>query len=107
SALIGSPRMAKRFANVYRFIRAGLSGPPLDAFSGTEDEPGAFRAVSLLLALLTGFPGESVELFRRLLADAPVPRESWPKFVRRIAREAEAAAQADGARQPGAGLPAR
>jgi hypothetical protein len=89
--LIGSPRMAKRFANVYRFIRAALTGPELDEFTGTTERPGEFRAVSLLLALLTGFPGESVELFRRLLSDAPVADEGWMKFVRRIADEARAA----------------
>jgi hypothetical protein len=85
--LIGSPRMAKRFANVYRFIRAGLSGAELDAFRGTATEPGTFRAVSLLLALLTGFPGETVELFRRLLSDPPDLAEQWPAFVRRVASE--------------------
>ncbi|HYR07474.1 MAG TPA: P-loop NTPase fold protein [Longimicrobium sp.] len=89
--LIGSPRMAKRFANVYRFIRAALAGPSLDEFTGTAERPGEFRTVSLLLALLTGFPGESVELFRRLLADDPVAGEDWMTFVRRIADEARAA----------------
>lgn len=101
--LIGSPRMAKRFANVYRFIRAALSGPALAEFTGTHEQPGTFRAVSLLLALLTGFPGEAVELFRRLLAGDPTPDEDWPAFVRRVAAEAPGAAEP--ARIPG--LPAR
>jgi len=92
--LIGSPRMAKRFANVYRFIRAALSGEALHKFTGTAEKPGDFRAVSLLLALLTGFPGEAVELFRRLVSDDPRPGEDWPTFVRRIAAAAPKAAAA-------------
>jgi hypothetical protein len=104
--LIGSPRMAKRFANVYRFIRASLSGARLDGFSGTAEKPGEFRAAGLLLALLTGFPGEAVELFRRLLGDVPVAGEAWPAFVRRIARELAAEqrrADAAAAKKPPAG----
>jgi len=103
SPLIGSPRMAKRFANVYRFIRAALSGPALERFSGTAAQPGEFRAVGLLLALLTGYPGEAVELFRRLLADAPAAGEGWPEFARRVVTEAAE----PGGSPPSSGLPAR
>lgn len=101
--LIGSPRMAKRFANVYRFIRASLSGPELEEFSGTAQQPGEFRAVSLLLALLTGFPGEAVELFRRLLSESPDQKEGWPDFVRRVAKDPAATHPA----APEGALPAR
>jgi hypothetical protein len=92
--LIGSPRMAKRYANVYRFIRAALSGSELEQFTGTREQPGKFRTVSLLLAVLTGFPGESVEIFRHLLADDIEPGEEWMGFVNRMAAEAVAAAPA-------------
>jgi hypothetical protein len=101
--LIGSPRMAKRFANVYRFIRASLAGPALEKFSGTDQQPGEFRAVGLLLALLTGFPGEAVELFRRLLADPAAANQGWPDFVRRVAGDPAASHPA----ADGGTLPAR
>ncbi|HEU4560772.1 MAG TPA: P-loop NTPase fold protein [Longimicrobium sp.] len=107
--LIGSPRMAKRFANVYRFIRAALSGSALDEFSGTAEQPGEFRAASLLLALLTGYPGEAVHLFRRLRADPTVAGETWPAFVRRVAKEEAGEQETVGEKAPtsGASLPAR
>jgi hypothetical protein len=103
--LIVSPRMAKRFANVYRFIRAALAGPELDGFRGTGEAPGEFRAVGLLLALLTGFAGEAVELFRELIEEEPEPGEDWTGFVQRVAERTKAA----GATAPATsgGLPAR
>ena len=102
--LIGSPRMAKRFANVYRFIRAALSGSDLKVFHGTADAPGEFRTVGLLLALLTGFAGEAVELFRELIEE-PWRDEDWAGLVQRVSERA----QVGGGSPPaaGAGLPAR
>ena len=56
----------KRFANIYRLIKAPLSPEDLVAFEGTAANRGEFRAAMLLLAILTGFPQLSARLFRAL-----------------------------------------
>ncbi len=48
-----SPRAAKRFLNCYRLIKVGLRGPQLTAFLG---ERGEYKAVMLLLSIVTGAP---------------------------------------------------
>src|SRR6185312_5403748 len=47
--LIASPRALKRFTNIYRFLRVQQRGPALARFRGTDDEPGEFQVVALLL----------------------------------------------------------
>ena len=66
SSFITTPRGAKRFANIYRLIKAPLSPEDLVAFEGTAAKPGEFQAAMLLLAILTGFPQLSARLFRAL-----------------------------------------
>jgi hypothetical protein len=66
STLIPSPRTTKRFINIYRLIRAQLSLIELDAFVGSSGSPGEYRAVILLLAILTGFPRQAPTIFREL-----------------------------------------
>ena len=66
SSFIPTPRGAKRFANIYRLIKAPLSPEDLVAFEGTAANRGEFRAAMLLLAILTGFPQLSARLFRAL-----------------------------------------
>jgi KAP family P-loop domain len=66
SSFITTPRGAKRFANIYRLIKAPLSPEDLVAFEGTAASQGEFRAAMLLLAILTGFPQLSARLFRAL-----------------------------------------
>jgi hypothetical protein len=51
-----TPRSVKRFVNIYRLYKAALSTPALGNFVGTPDRPGNFRAVQVLLALVTGTP---------------------------------------------------
>lgn len=51
-----TPRSVKRFVNIYRLYKAALSTPALERFLGTEQKPGNFRAVQVLLALVTGAP---------------------------------------------------
>ncbi len=51
-----TPRSVKRFVNIYRLYKAALSTPALSSFLGTPERPGNFRAVQVLLALVTGTP---------------------------------------------------
>ena len=51
-----TPRSVKRFVNIYRLYKAALSTPALARFIGTPENPGNFRAVQVLLALVTGTP---------------------------------------------------
>ncbi len=91
--LIRSPRAAKRFINVYRFLRAGLSGEALERFRGTRTEGGEHRAAALLLALQTGYPAQAVDLFRDLAREDP-GRTSWPGFMSMRAEGHRMAAEA-------------
>lgn len=51
-----TPRSVKRFVNVYRLYKASLTHQELVAFLGTPADPGTYRAVQVLLALVTGTP---------------------------------------------------
>ena len=73
--LIGTPRGAKRFVNVYRLLKA--SHPVAE--QGDFARPEVHRPVLLLLACLTGFPRETAEILRVLVEDEPAG--SWWKFV--------------------------
>jgi hypothetical protein len=73
--LIGTPRGAKRFVNVYRLLKA--SHPVAE--QGDFARPDVHRPVLLLLACLTGFPRETAEILRVLVEDEPAG--SWWKFV--------------------------
>jgi hypothetical protein len=73
--LIGTPRGAKRFVNVYRLLKASH---PVEE-QGQFARPEAHRPVLLLLACLTGFPRETAEILRVLVEDRP--QGSWWEFV--------------------------
>lgn len=92
--LIPSPRAAKRFVNIYRFIRAGTGEARLDAFRGTAAEPGEHRVVALLLAVVTGYPAQAEALFRALEldGDANAPG-SWWATVERLEADASGGAR--------------
>lgn len=64
--LLPTPRSAKRFANVYRLLKAGVPANELERFEGTEAAPGDFQIAMVLLALLTGYPRVAVATFRRI-----------------------------------------
>ncbi|HET6763340.1 MAG TPA: hypothetical protein VFH27_06700, partial [Longimicrobiaceae bacterium] len=81
SPFIASPRAAKRFVNIYRFLRAALPGEDLDRFRGTAEEPGEYQACALLLAVLTGFPAEAAHLFRRLARENGGRPGGWWGFT--------------------------
>lgn len=59
-----SPRAVKRFVNVYRLIRAGISPSDYDAYLGTGERPGDYQIVLLLLAIVIGAPTIAQSVFR-------------------------------------------
>jgi hypothetical protein len=73
-----TPRSVKRFVNIYRLYKAALSPQAFARFVGTPDRPGNFRAVQVLLALVTGTPRFAQRVFGELHAneDGPTRRLS-------------------------------
>lgn len=58
---IASPRSAKRFTNMYRFLKAGVEASQLAEFEGTELKPGTFQLPMLLLAMIVGKPNVAAQ----------------------------------------------
>jgi hypothetical protein len=75
--LLPTPRSAKRFANVYRLLKASLPRSAVQNFQGARSVPGDFQLPMLLLALLIGKPKLAARLFPLLLASARQGREDW------------------------------
>ncbi|HEU0301674.1 MAG TPA: P-loop NTPase fold protein, partial [Longimicrobium sp.] len=88
---IGTPRAAKRFVNVYRLLRASTDRQQLQHLAGTRED-GDYRAVLLLLALLTGYPAEATALLLDL-ADWKAD-QTWWEYLDRL-RDATAGAEAE------------
>ena len=79
--LIPSPRATKRFVNIYRLIRASVDiddEVKLKEFIGDETR-GAYRAVLLLLAILTGYPDQATEILRELIDTRH--KEKWWELI--------------------------
>ncbi|MEN9866216.1 MAG: hypothetical protein RL748_1806 [Pseudomonadota bacterium] len=68
--LIPTPRATKRLINSYRILKAGLSMLELEAFQGTQQQPGNFQLPLLLLALLIYDPIRSSHWFCHWLQQA-------------------------------------
>jgi hypothetical protein len=68
--LIPTPRAAKRLLNVYRLMRGALDEQELRHVAGDE-HAGQYRAVLLLLGMLTGYPAEATVVLRDLVATEP------------------------------------
>ena len=88
--LLGTPRSAKRFANVYRLFKASVLSVELDQFEGTAAVPGDFQLPMLLLAAVIGEPAAAAVLFplyrsRALAAD----RSWWNSFADQEYKDAE------------------
>lgn len=60
-----TPRSVKRFVNIYRLYKSALSPAGFGTFMGTPERPGNYRAVQVLLALVTGTPA-----FAKAVVDA-------------------------------------
>jgi KAP family P-loop domain. len=67
-ALIPTPRSTKRFANIYRLLKAPVPRNRLLEFEGTEALPGEFRVPMTLLAVLIGNPEAARSLFPAMYA---------------------------------------
>lgn len=77
--LIGSPRSAKRFVNIYRLMRVSITDQTeLTAFVGDKNG-GPYRSALLLLAILTGYPGEATDILRDLLEEERP--ETWWQYI--------------------------
>lgn len=64
--LTPSPRATKRMANLYRLVRISIPDEELAAFLGNADG-GPYRAVQVLIAILTGAPESTCAIFERIL----------------------------------------
>jgi ABC-type multidrug transport system fused ATPase/permease subunit len=61
--LVASPRAAKRLTNLYRIVRAGLSGDELDEF--IDDR---YQVTQIVLAAVVGCPDIAVPWFKQIFA---------------------------------------
>lgn len=68
-AFMGTPRLIKRFTNIYRLLRIGVTADEYDEFAGGH-ETAAHRAAQVLLAVVVGFPRFGGEMLRVL---------AWPE----------------------------
>ena len=67
SPLIGrSPRAVKRFLNCYRLIKVGLRPAQLKVFIGKNGESTQYRALMILLGVITGAPTVSLYVIEEL-----------------------------------------
>jgi hypothetical protein len=62
-----SPRRAKRFANLYRLLKASLSAAERRHFVLEDGAGGSYRGALVLLATATGAPSAARQLLRRLI----------------------------------------
>jgi hypothetical protein len=79
-----TPRSVKRFVNIYRLYKAALSTPGLAHFLGTPERPGNFRAVQVLLALVTGTPRLAKGVFDQLRGQALQDDDPLSELVKRL-----------------------
>jgi hypothetical protein len=70
SILGRSPRSIKRFINVYRLIKIGLSSSEAEVFLEENQAIAPYQFVMFLLAIATGLPSLSREFFRSLSIDS-------------------------------------
>jgi hypothetical protein len=87
-ALFRTPRTVKRFLNTYRFLRAGLPPTERHSFVGTADDPGEYRVVLVLLAVVVSFSNLAPLFLQRLLnySDGTGHR-TWRAFIESLQRE--------------------
>jgi hypothetical protein len=69
-AFIPTPRLAKRFVNVYRLLRVRATEKNFEHFIGDKFD-GEYRTVLLLLAINIGFPSVGAVLLRVLARQRP------------------------------------
>lgn len=80
--MIRTPRAVKRFINIYRLIRAGIQMEDLPMFVGNNQDTGEFKALMLLLAILTGFPYLSPYFFKKILSTEIT--DNWIEMIKTL-----------------------
>jgi hypothetical protein len=85
--LIPSPRAAKRLVNVYRVLKASVGGAQLQAFEGTEVEPGQFQIPLLLLAIQICDASMATAWFADLMAKQEQSNSPEEAFMHTAATE--------------------
>jgi peptidoglycan hydrolase-like protein with peptidoglycan-binding domain/transcriptional regulator with XRE-family HTH domain len=78
---IGTPRLTKRFVNIYRLLRVTAAEMDFKAFLGNGKD-GHYRAVLILLAVNIGFPLVGRK-FLGLVMNAD-ETQNWKKFLERL-----------------------
>ncbi|NUW65326.1 hypothetical protein HUZ94_17160 [Cronobacter sakazakii] len=86
--LIPSPRAAKRLVNVYRVLKASVGGAQLQAFEGTETEPGQFQIPLLLLAIQICDASTATAWFADLMAEQGQRNSPEEAFIRTATADA-------------------
>lgn len=78
-----SPRRLKRFINIYRIIKSAVSEKDSVDFLVGSGEKGDYQLVLALLAVLTGSPSISAELFRKMKQ----PQASLVALIEELSKE--------------------
>jgi KAP family P-loop domain len=81
--LIGTPRAAKRFVNVYRLLKASAKPDDLPKFA----DPTYHQPILILLAILTGYPAEATDILRAILDERP--KKPWLEFIRDVCERSQ------------------
>jgi hypothetical protein len=66
--LLPTPRAMKKFTNLYRLLRLGITADRQAGYLGDRGAGGPYQAAALLLAILVGDPGHTRDLLEHLLA---------------------------------------
>lgn len=71
SALLPTPRAAKKLANLYRLVRIGVPRAELTHFTGSEEYGGTYQVVQIILAMLVCSPRAAHEIFQMIMNASP------------------------------------
>ncbi|HEX4411459.1 MAG TPA: P-loop NTPase fold protein [Xanthobacteraceae bacterium] len=91
-----SPRAVKRLINVYRLLRAGMSGLELDEFLGETHQRPLYPIAVLLTAIEGSLPAEVADEFRNELASLDPGRSLTEVWLWRIDDDHKEAASNSG-----------
>lgn len=67
SAILPTPRAAKKLANLYRLVRIGIPETQLPEFAGSQSG-GPFQVVQTLLAMLVANPDAALYVFQQIMS---------------------------------------
>jgi hypothetical protein len=94
--MVRSPRVVKRFLNCYRLIKVGLAPYEFAEFVGENGESNGYRAVMLLLAVITGTPTVSSYFLAELTPIGKTGPTNIATFADALANNAEMERQPEG-----------